>query len=41
MRIKACPKLVRVLKTLKESNVEFLAVDSRTMVTDHPLSLVR
>lgn len=35
-RIKACAPLLSVVKTLKESNIEFLAVDSRTVITDHP-----
>ncbi|GIL82467.1 hypothetical protein Vretimale_11867 [Volvox reticuliferus] len=35
-KLKANPRLVKSLKTLKELNLEFLTVDSRTMVTDHP-----
>lgn len=35
-RIKNCEPLMRVIKSLKESNLEFITVDSRTMVTDHP-----
>lgn len=40
-KIKACGPLLRVIKTLKESNIEFLTVDTRTLVTDHPLAAVR
>ncbi|GFH23726.1 uncharacterized protein HaLaN_21383 [Haematococcus lacustris] len=36
VKVKSCAPLLQVLKTLKESNLEFLTVDSRTMVTDHP-----
>ncbi|KXZ43944.1 VPS45 protein [Gonium pectorale] len=35
-KLKANPRLVKSLKTLKELNLEFLTVDSRTVVTDHP-----
>ncbi|GLC77701.1 hypothetical protein PLESTF_001978000 [Pleodorina starrii] len=35
-KLKANPRLVKSLKTLKELNLEFLTVDSRTMITDHP-----
>jgi hypothetical protein len=40
-RIKACAPLLRVLKTLKEGNLEFLTVDSRTVITEHPNAAVR
>jgi hypothetical protein len=40
-KIKRVPVLVQRLKALKEVNVEFLVVDSRTVVTDHPLALVK
>ncbi|MEW5319709.1 MAG: hypothetical protein WDW38_010847 [Sanguina aurantia] len=40
-RIKNCEPLMRVIKSLKESNLEFITVDSRTMVTDHPLAAIR
>lgn len=39
-KIKRTPTLVKVLKTLKEVNLEFLMVDSRTLITDHPKALV-
>ncbi|KAG2501418.1 hypothetical protein HYH03_001201 [Edaphochlamys debaryana] len=35
-KLKANPRLIKCLKTLKELNLEFLTVDSRTIVTDHP-----
>jgi len=35
-KLKSCEVLLGVLKTLKECNVEFLTVDSRTVVTDNP-----
>lgn len=35
-KIKGNERLMKRLKTLKELNVEFLTVDSRTMTTDHP-----
>ncbi|KAG2432231.1 hypothetical protein HXX76_009150 [Chlamydomonas incerta] len=35
-KLKANPRLIKALKTLKELNLEFLTVDSRTMITDHP-----
>ncbi|GFR45030.1 hypothetical protein Agub_g6292 [Astrephomene gubernaculifera] len=35
-KLKANPRLVKSLKTLKELNLEFLTVDSRTMTTEHP-----
>lgn len=35
-KLKANPRLVKSLKTLKEFYLEFLTVDSRTMITDHP-----
>lgn len=40
-RIKRSPVLLPLLKTLKEVNLEFFMVDSRTVVTDHPQALVR
>ncbi len=40
-KIKRTPVLVQRLKALKEVNVEFLVVDSRTVVTDHPLAMVK
>ncbi|KAI8472381.1 MAG: Sec1-like protein [Monoraphidium minutum] len=40
-RIKKCPVLLPLLKTLKEVNLEFFLVDSRTVITDHPKALVR
>ncbi|KIY93727.1 SNARE-interacting protein KEULE [Monoraphidium neglectum] len=40
-RIKKCPVLLPLLKTLKETNLEFSLVDSRTAITDHPKALVR
>jgi len=40
-RIKSCAPLMRVLRTLKEGNLEFLTVDSRTTVTGHPLAAVK
>lgn len=40
-RIKKCAALLPLLKTLKEVNLEFFVVDSRTVVTDHPNALVR
>ncbi len=40
-KIKACPGLIKVIKSLKESNLEFLLVDSHTLVTDHPDAAVR
>lgn len=40
-RIKACPSLLRVIKGLKECNLEFLTVDSRTVTTEHPDALIR
>ena len=40
-RIKACPPLLRIIKGLKECNLEFLTVDSRTVTTEHPDALVR
>lgn len=40
-RIKNCEPLMRVIKSLKESNLEFITIDSRTMVTDHPLAAIR
>lgn len=39
-RLKANPRLIKSLKTLKELNLEFMTVDSRTMITDHPSALV-
>lgn len=39
-RIKACAPLMRALRTLKEGNLEFMTVDSRTVITDHPLAAV-
>jgi hypothetical protein len=39
-KIKACRPLLSVIRTLKEGNLEFLAVDSRTVVTDHPEAAV-
>ena len=35
-KLKANPRLLKALKTLKELNLEFLTIDSRTMITDHP-----
>ncbi|KAG2446991.1 hypothetical protein HYH02_008145 [Chlamydomonas schloesseri] len=35
-KLKANPRLLKALKTLKELNLEFLTVDCRTMITDHP-----
>ena len=40
-RIKSCSALVKSLSSLKEGNIEFLTVDSRTMITEHPLAAVR
>jgi len=40
-RIKRCPLLLPLLKTLKEVNLEFFTVDPRTVVTDHPNALIR
>ena len=40
-RIKGCTSLIRKLKTLKETNLEFIMVDSRTVVTEHPDALLR
>eukprot|EP00983_Pelagomonas_calceolata_P110201 1159643-Pelagomonas_calceolata.AAC.1 len=37
-RIKACSPLLKCLRTLKEGNLEFLTVDSHTIVTEHPLA---
>uniref|UniRef100_A0A7S0UQ57 Uncharacterized protein n=2 Tax=Polytomella parva TaxID=51329 RepID=A0A7S0UQ57_9CHLO len=39
-KLKGCEKLMRVIKTLKEVNLEFLSVDSRTIITDHPHSFI-
>ena len=39
--IKQCELLVNCLKSLKEVSLEFLTVDSRTCITDHPLAAVR
>lgn len=40
-KIKKCSVLLPLLKSLKEVNMEFLVVDSRTVVTDHPQALLR
>lgn len=39
-KIKACGKLLSCIRTLKEGNLEFLTVDSHTIVTEHPLAAV-
>ena len=40
-KIKGCSSLIRNIKALKESNLEFLLVDSRTVTTEHPDALAR
>lgn len=40
-KIKKTAVLVQRLKSLKEVNVEFMVVDSRTAVTNHPMALVK
>jgi syntaxin-binding protein 1 len=40
-KIKGSSSLIRNIKALKESNLEFLLVDSRTVTTEHPDALVR
>lgn len=40
-QIKRCPALLGALGALKEANLEFLVVDGRTAVTDHPDALSR
>eukprot|EP00195_Chlamydomonas_chlamydogama_P015339 CAMPEP_0202894092 /NCGR_PEP_ID=MMETSP1392-20130828/3544_1 /ASSEMBLY_ACC=CAM_ASM_000868 /TAXON_ID=225041 /ORGANISM="Chlamydomonas chlamydogama, Strain SAG 11-48b" /LENGTH=527 /DNA_ID=CAMNT_0049578655 /DNA_START=122 /DNA_END=1701 /DNA_ORIENTATION=- len=39
--IQQCDMLVDKLRTLKETNLEFMLVDSRTVMTDQPDALVR
>lgn len=40
-KIRSCGALIRCLQTLKEGNLEFLTVDSHTIVTEHPMAGVR
>jgi hypothetical protein len=39
-KIKAHRPLMAITRELKEVNLEFMAVDSRTVVTDHPEAAV-
>lgn len=40
-RIKKCKVLLPLLKSLKEVNLEYVVVDSRTFVTEHPHAMIR
>lgn len=39
-KIRSVPLLTKHLRSLKEVDIEYLTVDSRTVITDHPTALV-